>query len=89
MARRGTGKSMRVLIVADEEAKALWDYYDPARVEGVELILSCGDLNSRYLEFLVTMVNCPLLYVHGNHDNRYDRQPPEGCIDIEDRIVRL
>ncbi len=87
MARRGTGKSMRVLIVADEEAKALWDYYDPARVEGVELILSCGDLNSRYLEFLVTMVNCPLLYVHGNHDNRYDRQPPEGCIDIEDRIV--
>ena len=87
MARRGTGKSMRVLIVADEEAKALWDYYDPARVEGVELILSCGDLNSRYLEFLVTMVNCPLLYVHGNHDSRYDRQPPEGCIDIEDRIV--
>lgn len=78
---------MKILLVADEEAKALWDFYDPARLEGVDLILSAGDLNRRYLEFLVTMTNLPLLYVKGNHDSRYEEQPPEGCICIEDTIA--
>ena len=78
---------MKILIVADVESKALWDFYDPSRVEGVDLILSAGDLNPRYLEFLVTMLNKPLLYIHGNHDSSYDKRPPEGCICIEDRIV--
>ena len=26
------------------------------------------------------------LYVHGNHDDRYEKTPPEGCICIEDKI---
>ena len=30
--------------------------------------------------------NCPLLYVHGNHDRRYETAPPEGCICIDDKI---
>ena len=28
----------------------------------------------------------PVLYVHGNHDDKYERIPPEGCICIDDRI---
>ncbi len=59
---------MKVLILADEEVKSLGEYYDPEKTRGVDLIISCGDLNHRYLEFLETMVNCPLLYVKGNHD---------------------
>ena len=49
-------------------------------------ILSCGDLDPKYLEFLVTMTNCPLLYVNGNHDRKYLENPPEGCICIENRV---
>ena len=67
---------MRILAIADVESKALWDYYEPERVKGLDLIISCGDLAPEYLEFLVTMANCPLLYVHGNHDNRYINNPP-------------
>lgn len=77
---------MKVLVVADEENKALWDYFDPSRVEGVDLILSCGDLKPDYLEFLCTMVNCPVLYVKGNHDGRYSMKPPLGCEDIDGKI---
>lgn len=80
---------MKIMLVADEESKALWDYYEPSRTEGVDLIISCGDLNSDYLQFLVTMTNCPLLYVRGNHDGSYDRKPPEGCIDIDDRVYNF
>ena len=27
-----------------------------------------------------------LFYIHGNHDDKYERIPPEGCICIDDKI---
>ena len=78
---------MKLLLISDEEDKYLWDYYHPGNLDGVDLILSAGDLKANYLSFLVTMANRPLLYVHGNHDWSYDRQPPEGCDCIDDRLV--
>ena len=77
---------MKILVLADHEEAGLWDYYSPGKTAGVELILSCGDLDPDYLEFLTTMVNVPLLYVRGNHDTVYDVRPPQGCIDIDDRV---
>ncbi len=74
---------MKVLAVSDTECAALWDYYRPERVEGVDLIISCGDLKREYLEFLVTMTNKPVLYVPGNHDKGYVTHPPEGCENID------
>ena len=70
---------MRILAISDQECSALWDYYVPGRLKGYDLILSCGDLKASYLSFLVTMASVPVLYVHGNHDTRYDQDPPEGC----------
>lgn len=79
---------MKILVIADTESRSLWDFFDSSKLEGVDLIISCGDLNPRYLEFLVTLSGCPLLYVHGNHDSVYEKTPPEGCECLEDRIVR-
>ncbi len=59
---------MRILAVSDVESPYLYEHYRPGRLDGIDLILSCGDLHPEYLEFLVTMGRCPLLYVHGNHD---------------------
>ena len=77
---------MKILIVADEEQPALWDCFQPERLEGVDLILSAGDLKAEYLRFLVTMASCPLLYIHGNHDTHYIESPPEGCECIDGRL---
>ena len=77
---------MRILAIADEESKALWDYFDKSMLEGIDLIISCGDLDPRYLSFLVTFYSGPVLYVHGNHDGKYEQIPPEGCTCIEDDI---
>lgn len=77
---------MKILAIADEESKALWDYFDKSMLEGIDLIISCGDLDPRYLSFLVTFYKGPLLYVHGNHDGKYEQIPPDGCICIENRI---
>ena len=77
---------MNILAIADVTAKYYFDFYTPGRLKEVDLILACGDLRQDYLEFLVTMANRPLLYVHGNHDEGYDYRPPEGCICIDDMI---
>ena len=45
---------MRILAIADEESKYLWDYFQKEKLEGIDLILSSGDLNPNYLSFLAT-----------------------------------
>ncbi len=77
---------MKILAIADEESKYLWDYFDKSKIEGIDLIISCGDLNPHYLSFLVTLSSVPVLYVHGNHDGKYENIPPEGCTCIDDEI---
>ena len=78
---------MKILAISDEECSALWDYYVPGRLKEYDLIISSGDLKANYLSFLVTMARCPLLYVHGNHDEDYCRRPPEGCDCIDDQFL--
>lgn len=77
---------MRILAVSDVESKLYWDFYKRGMLDGIDLIISCGDLDPRYLSFLVTMASVPVLYVHGNHDKKYEIIPPEGCVCIEDEI---
>lgn len=80
---------MKILAVSDQECPALWDHYVPGRLNDYDLILSCGDLKPDYLSFLVTMGKAPVLYVHGNHDGRYEKNPPLGCDCIDDQFVMV
>jgi hypothetical protein len=57
---------MRVLAVADEEDKRL--SAAALRAMPIDLIVSCGDLDFDYLEFLMDAANKPLYFVPGNHD---------------------
>ena len=77
---------MKILLLADQAEPSLWEHLDRRKLEGVELVLSCGDLPAEYLSFLTCFTSAPILYVHGNHDGRYAHKPPEGCICIEDTI---
>lgn len=77
---------MKILAIADEESAYLWDYFEKSKLEGIDLIISCGDLKPQYLSFLATFTSAPVIYVHGNHDEKYKHTPPEGCICIEDQI---
>ena len=83
---------MKILLISDTEERSLWDNWNEAtaeRLADVDLILSAGDLKAEYLEFLVTMLNVPLVYVRGNHDGMYDENPPEGCEDADGRLVEV
>lgn len=77
---------MKILAVSDIESRYYYEYYSPGKLDGFDLILACGDLSRNYLEFLATLSHCPVLYIHGNHDDSLDKDPPGGCICVEDRI---
>ena len=70
----------------------------------MDLVLSCGDLPFDYLEYLVSRLDVPLLYVPGNHDPSLEPPDatwaplsavaapgpgPEGCLNIDGRMVHV
>lgn len=79
---------MRVLAISDVIVESL---YSPALREiarEVDLIISCGDLPSAYLEYIVSSLDKPLYYVMGNHGARGGAKLyPEGCINLDGRVV--
>ncbi|MEL7236734.1 MAG: metallophosphoesterase, partial [Chloroflexota bacterium] len=56
------------------------------RYNDIELIVSCGDMPAVYLEFITSILNVPLFYVRGNHDERYEEKPPGGD-DLHGRLL--
>lgn len=78
---------MKIMVMSDVESTYIWDHYQPGMFNGIDLILSAGDLNPKYLSFIETFANVPLLYVHGNHDEKYQFEPPEGCCCVDDSLM--
>ena len=79
--------NVKILAISDVPSKALWDYCSRERLAGVDLILSCGDLPKKYLEYLTNFTAAPILYVHGNHDGSYRTEgEPGGCICVDDQV---
>lgn len=80
---------MKILVVSDIESTYIWDFFDKSNFKDIECVISCGDLDSNYLSFLVTMLAVPVFYVHGNHDKKYLIKPPEGCDCIENQVINF
>ena len=36
---------MKILFLADEESKMYWEYFKKEDFKGIDIIVSCGDLN--------------------------------------------
>lgn len=59
---------MKVLAVSDRVLGHLYSTNVGASYPDIELLIGCGDLPFYYLEYLVSALDVPLLYVRGNHD---------------------
>ncbi|SDR73115.1 Predicted phosphoesterase [Nocardioides scoriae] len=57
---------VHTLVIADEIASNLQER--TLREIAPDLVLSAGDLPWDYLEWVVSTVNCPMVFVPGNHD---------------------
>ncbi len=87
---------MRVLAVSDQVVDILYSPKVRERLGKIDLVLGCGDLPYYYLEYLMTMLDAPLYYVHGNHDPLVEyssaggtKTAPEGGENIDLRCVNV
>ncbi len=86
---------MKILAVSDRVVDAVYSSRIDERFSDVDLAISCGDLPYSYLEYIVTILNVPCLYVHGNHDHReYTASGavlnrPGGWTDLDGRSVEV
>jgi uncharacterized protein len=77
---------LKILLIADKVSSALYDHFKPDKFQGVNMVISCGDLPAYYLEFIITMLNVPCYYVPGNHDTAFVNKPPPGW-DLLDGVL--
>lgn len=59
---------MKILCVSDQIDPLVYSSSIRERFSDVDLVLSAGDLPMDYLEFIVSSLNKPLLFVFGNHN---------------------
>jgi Icc-related predicted phosphoesterase len=84
---------VRILAVSDQVVESLYSARICERFGDVGLVLSCGDVPYSYLEYIVTMLNVPCFFVHGNHDrdeylsNGRTLTRPEGWVNLNGKVV--
>ena len=86
---------MKVLAVSDRVQEQIYSPSIRTRYADVGLVFGCGDLPYYYLEYIVTVLTVPLLYVRGNHDDRpyhtsdgRSSTHAEGCLDVNGRVLK-
>jgi Icc-related predicted phosphoesterase len=85
---------MKVLAVSDRVQEHIYSPAISTRYADVDIVFGCGDLPYYYLEYIVTMLPAPVLYVRGNHDEHPYHMSDgraathaEGCTDIHGRVL--
>jgi uncharacterized protein len=79
---------VKILCISDRVEQMLYGPSLNSYAEGVEVVISCGDLPFDYLEYIITFLGVPLYYVLGNHDPAPGGpERPEGCTPLDGRVV--
>jgi Icc-related predicted phosphoesterase len=78
---------MKILALSDTVVDLIYSAWVTERFADIDLIVGCGDLPAHYLEYVVTQLNVPLVYVPGNHDS--DRYRVPGGVNIDGGVVRI
>ena len=85
---------MKILSVSDQIDPRIYSDKLKERHNDVAFVLSCGDLPYEYLEFIMSGLNQPLYFVHGNHDrSKYVEQDgskiyPMGADNLHGRVCQ-
>jgi uncharacterized protein len=81
---------VNILAVSDTQEKGLENMvlHSQGVLKNIELIISCGDLDKEYIEFLVDGLNRELFFVSGNHIGSKDDNECDDCYDgvLSDKV---
>jgi Icc-related predicted phosphoesterase len=84
---------MKILAISDQVEERLYSPTVKAFFNDVDLLIGCGDLPYEYMEYLLSVLNVPLVYVPGNHDPVYVERNPraqvEGGFNIDLKTIQI
>jgi DNA repair exonuclease SbcCD nuclease subunit len=86
---------VKILAVSDRVVESMYGPQIRERFGDVDMVLSCGDVPYYYLEYIVSMLDVPCLFVHGNHDRpEYASDgrtitEPSGWVNLDGRVVSV
>ncbi|HSR48746.1 MAG TPA: hypothetical protein VLL77_12260 [Anaerolineales bacterium] len=78
---------MKILALSDQVVPYVYSPEAKDRFRDVDLIAGCGDLPASYLEYVVSVLNTPMVYVPGNHDP--DGYHVQGGVDLDASFARI
>jgi uncharacterized protein len=78
---------MKILALSDEVVPFIYSPAVRERFGDVGLIVGCGDLPVAYLEYVVTQLNVPMVYIPGNHDP--DEYVVHGGLAVDGRWTKV
>ncbi|HNW95336.1 MAG TPA: hypothetical protein PKL60_04025 [Anaerolineaceae bacterium] len=84
---------MKILALSDVELPAVYSSRIRERFQQTDLVISCGDLPYYYLEYVLSSLDIPLYYVHGNHVTEVaqaggeTRAEPWGGVNLHRKVV--
>ena len=87
--------AVKILSLSDIKQSLIYSSQIRTQFPQVDLAISCGDLPYYYLEYVISMLDVPLLFVRGNHDKVLEYTEsgsctgPNGAIDLHRRVVSL
>lgn len=88
-----TNSTVRILTLSDQVVDRIYSKYIRKMFPDIDLIISCGDLPYYYLEYILDMLNVPMLFVHGNHDPEVEisshgtRKYPWGAVNMHRKCL--
>lgn len=78
---------MKILAVSDQRLPRLHNAdFLRRQYSDVNAVVSCGDLDVDYLDFIVSVLSVQLYYVRGNHDH-HEHHQHFGGIDLHRRLI--
>jgi Icc-related predicted phosphoesterase len=90
-----TSNRIDILAVSDQVDPRIHTATVRERMAGVNLVVGCGDVPARYLEFLADALDRPVYFVLGNHTEELTRKgmagkryEPMGCVDLGGKVRR-
>lgn len=78
---------MKILALSDRVDPQIYSDHFKERFRDIQVVISCGDLPEYYLDFVVTNLNVPLFFVHGNHDPSQGKKSLAGGFNLDEKLV--
>jgi len=84
---------MKILSLSDVCVPFIYSPSVKSKFKDIDIVLGCGDIPYYYLEYVLTKLKAPLMYVRGNHDKEVEfstagkRTSPHGGINLHRRVV--